>query len=178
MRKIVYGVGASLDGYIARLDGTLDFLHLRASNYSMGPFFQSIDVGLMERKTYEAGVRVSGGKSGYNGTDGHGCPVPLQGTGMRGANGKKLARPEPMNAESIPTIKTGTGVPCPYKGTAVIRVGRGRIVSDSEERFLSSRPGAHKSCGGKSPVASFRMTIARPTFTEVAVLRRWQERIF
>lgn len=62
MRKIIYGVGASLDGYIARLDGTLDFLHLRPSNYSMGPFFKSIDVGLMGRKTYEAGVRESGGK--------------------------------------------------------------------------------------------------------------------
>ena len=62
MRKIIYGVGISLDGYIARLDGSLDFLHLRPSNYSMGPFFKTIDVGLMGRKTYEAGVRMGGGK--------------------------------------------------------------------------------------------------------------------
>ncbi len=62
MRKIIYGVGSSLDGYIARLDGSLDFLHLRPSNYSMGPFFKTIDVGLMGRKTYEAGVRMGGGK--------------------------------------------------------------------------------------------------------------------
>jgi dihydrofolate reductase len=62
MRKIIYGVGTSLDGYIARLDGSLDFLHLRPSNYSMAPFFKTIDVGLMGRKTYEAGVRMSGGK--------------------------------------------------------------------------------------------------------------------
>jgi dihydrofolate reductase len=62
MRKIIYGVRTSLDGYIARLDGSLDFLHLRPSNYSMGPFFKTIDVGLMGRKTYEAGVRMSGGK--------------------------------------------------------------------------------------------------------------------
>ena len=62
MRKIIYGVGTSLDGYIARLDGSLDFLHLRPSNYSMRPFFKTIDVGLMGRKTYEAGVRMSGGK--------------------------------------------------------------------------------------------------------------------
>jgi dihydrofolate reductase len=62
MRKIIYGVGTSLDGYIARLDGSLDFLHLRPSNYSMGPFFKTIDVGLMGRKTYEVGVRMSGGK--------------------------------------------------------------------------------------------------------------------
>ena len=62
MRKVVYAVGTSLDGYIARLDGSVDFLHLRPSNYSMAPFFKTIDVGLMGRKTYEAGVRMSGGK--------------------------------------------------------------------------------------------------------------------
>jgi dihydrofolate reductase len=62
MRKIIYGVGTSLDGYIARLDGSVDFLHLRPSNYSMAPFFKTIDLGLMGRKTYEAGVRMSGGK--------------------------------------------------------------------------------------------------------------------
>ena len=62
MRKIIYAVRSSLDGYIARPDGSLDFLHLRPSNYSMGPFFKTIDLGLMGRKTYEAGVRMSGGK--------------------------------------------------------------------------------------------------------------------
>ena len=62
MRKIVYGVGTSLDGYIARLDGSVDFLHLKRSNYSMAPFFKTIDLGLMGRKTYEAGVRMNGGK--------------------------------------------------------------------------------------------------------------------
>ena len=60
--SFIYGVGTSLDGQIARLDGSLDFLHLRPSNYSMGPFFKTIDVGLMGRKTYEAGVRMGGGK--------------------------------------------------------------------------------------------------------------------
>jgi dihydrofolate reductase len=62
MRKIIYAVGTSLDGYIARLDGSVDFLHLRPSNYSMAPFFKTIDLGLMGRKTYEAGVRMNGGK--------------------------------------------------------------------------------------------------------------------
>ena len=67
MRRIIYGVGTSLDGYIARLDGSLDFLHLRPSNYSMGSFFKTIDVGLMGRKTYEVGVRMSGGKFNSHG---------------------------------------------------------------------------------------------------------------
>lgn len=62
MRKIIYAVGTSLDGYIARQDGSLDFLHLTPSDYSMGPFFKTIDVGLMGRKTYEAGLRMAGGK--------------------------------------------------------------------------------------------------------------------
>lgn len=62
MRKVVYSVGTSLDGYIAGPGESLDFLHLRPSNYSMGPFFKTIDVGLMGRKTYDAGVRLNGGK--------------------------------------------------------------------------------------------------------------------
>lgn len=62
MRKVIYAVGTSLDGYIARLDGSLDFLHLRPSNYSMAPFFETIDVGLMGRKTYDAGLRIAAGK--------------------------------------------------------------------------------------------------------------------
>ena len=62
MRKVVYAVGTSLDAYIAGRDGSLDFLHLTPSNYSMGPFFKTIESGLMGRKTYEAGVRMSGGK--------------------------------------------------------------------------------------------------------------------
>jgi dihydrofolate reductase len=62
MRNIIYAVRTSLDGYVARRDGSLDFLHLRPSNYSMGPFFKTIDVGLMGRKTYEVGIRMSGGQ--------------------------------------------------------------------------------------------------------------------
>src|ERR1700740_684152 len=62
MRKIIYSAGTSLDGYIARPDGSVDFLHLNPSNYSMAPFFKTIDVGLMGRKTYEAGVRMRGGR--------------------------------------------------------------------------------------------------------------------
>ena len=61
MRKVVLGLGISLDGYIARPDGSVDFLFM-PKDYSMGPFFKTIDAALMGRKTYEVGLRMSGGK--------------------------------------------------------------------------------------------------------------------
>jgi len=56
----VYGVGISLDGYIARPDGAVDFLFM-PKDYSMGPFFKRIDVAAMGRKTYEKVLEMSGG---------------------------------------------------------------------------------------------------------------------
>lgn len=61
MRKIVLGVGISLDGYIARPDGTVDFLFM-PKDYSMAPFFKRIDVAVMGRKTYEIALKMGGGK--------------------------------------------------------------------------------------------------------------------
>src|SRR5215813_13002736 len=65
MRKVIYGVGISLDGYIARPDGSVDFLFM-PKDYSMGPFFKRIDVAVMGRKTYEVGLKMSGGDT-FNG---------------------------------------------------------------------------------------------------------------
>src|SRR6266699_1057003 len=52
MRKVVLGLGISLDGYIARPDGAADFLFM-PKDYSMGPFFATIDSAVMGRKTYD-----------------------------------------------------------------------------------------------------------------------------
>jgi dihydrofolate reductase len=60
MRRVVLGLGISLDGYIARPDGSVDFLFM-PKDYSMGPFFKTVDTALMGRKTYEVGLRMSGG---------------------------------------------------------------------------------------------------------------------
>jgi dihydrofolate reductase len=60
MRKIVLGLGISLDGYIARPDGAVDFLFM-PKDYSMTPFFATIDTAIMGRKTLDAGLKMSGG---------------------------------------------------------------------------------------------------------------------
>jgi dihydrofolate reductase len=66
MRKVVLGLGISLDGYIARLDGSVDFLFM-PKDYSMGPFFKTIDTAIMGRKTYEVGLKM-GGASAFGGS--------------------------------------------------------------------------------------------------------------
>ena len=65
MRKLILGLGISLDGYIARPDGSVDFLFM-PKDYSMGPFFASIDTALMGRKTYDVALKMGGGS--YNGS--------------------------------------------------------------------------------------------------------------
>jgi dihydrofolate reductase len=62
MRKIVLGLGISLDGYIARPDGAVDFLFM-PKDYSMGPFFATIDTAIMGRKTLDAVLKMGGGSS-------------------------------------------------------------------------------------------------------------------
>ncbi|HET9399443.1 MAG TPA: dihydrofolate reductase family protein [Candidatus Acidoferrales bacterium] len=62
MRKVVLGLGISLDGYIARLDGSVDFLFM-PKDYSMEPFFKTVDAAIMGRKTLEAGLKMGGAKS-------------------------------------------------------------------------------------------------------------------
>jgi dihydrofolate reductase len=60
MREVILGLGISLDGYIARLDDSVDFLFM-PKDYSMGPFFRTIDTAIMGRKTYDAGLKMGGG---------------------------------------------------------------------------------------------------------------------
>ena len=62
-RRVVLGLGISLDGYIARLDGSVDFLFM-PKDYSMGPFFKTIDTCVLGRKTYDDGLKMGGTFSG------------------------------------------------------------------------------------------------------------------
>jgi dihydrofolate reductase len=61
MRKVVLSLGISLDGYIARPNGAVDFLFM-PKDYSMAPFFATVDTAIMGRKSLEAGLKMSGGK--------------------------------------------------------------------------------------------------------------------
>jgi dihydrofolate reductase len=51
-RKVILGFGISLDGYIARRDGDLDFLVIdKEAEALMADFFSKIDTTIMGRKT-------------------------------------------------------------------------------------------------------------------------------
>lgn len=62
MRKLVLGLGISIDGYIARLNGAVDFLFM-PKDYSMASFFAGIDTAVMGRKTFDVASAGSFGGS-------------------------------------------------------------------------------------------------------------------
>ena len=56
MPEVILYIAASLDGYIAREDGAIDWLSAvdrPDTDYGYAQFYQSIDVAVMGRKTYE-----------------------------------------------------------------------------------------------------------------------------
>jgi dihydrofolate reductase len=63
VRKAILGLGISLDGYIARPDGSVDFLFM-PKDYSMAPFFATVDTAIMGRKTFDAALKMGGGSFG------------------------------------------------------------------------------------------------------------------
>lgn len=62
MRKVVLGLGISLDGYIARKNGAVDWLSMDW-DYDWTAFFKTIDVVLMGRKTLDAALAMHPKKS-------------------------------------------------------------------------------------------------------------------
>ena len=63
MRHVVLALGISLDGYIARPDGAVDFLFI-PKDYSMRAlraFQATIDTVIMGRKTLDVAVKMTGG---------------------------------------------------------------------------------------------------------------------
>jgi dihydrofolate reductase len=60
MRKIILSLSTSLDSYLARRNGNVDFLSM-PREYSIASFFASVDTAIMGRKTLEAGLKMNGG---------------------------------------------------------------------------------------------------------------------
>src|SRR5664279_1776610 len=58
MRLVKYFVASSLDSYISRKDGGVDWLFMD-QDYGMQDFFASVDVAVMGRKTYEKALELS-----------------------------------------------------------------------------------------------------------------------
>lgn len=66
MRKIIVYIATSADGYIARPDGSVDWLDRprTAGDYGMGAFLKTIDTILWGRKTYDLAVRMGSASGG------------------------------------------------------------------------------------------------------------------
>lgn len=64
MRKVTFGGAPSLDGYFARKDDAVDWLRWSPEAASiMSDYWETIDTLVMGRKTYQAGLKLSKGKS-------------------------------------------------------------------------------------------------------------------
>ncbi|MDQ3256021.1 MAG: dihydrofolate reductase family protein [Acidobacteriota bacterium] len=59
MRKVKLFIANSLDGYIARPDGSVDWL-FTDGDYGMKDFFKSVDTALMGCKTYDWSLKFGG----------------------------------------------------------------------------------------------------------------------
>jgi dihydrofolate reductase len=64
MRSVVLGLGISIDGYIARPDGAVDFLFM-PRDYSMADFFSRVDTAIMGRRTFDIARQMGAGSSAY-----------------------------------------------------------------------------------------------------------------
>lgn len=62
MRSVKYFVANSLDGFISRGDGSVDWLFMD-QDYGTSRFFASVDVAVMGRKTYDKMQELAPGQS-------------------------------------------------------------------------------------------------------------------
>ncbi len=66
MRQVILFIAASLDGYIARTDGTIDWL-FTDQDYGYAAFYEGVDTVLLGRKTYEQALTF--GEFPYSGKE-------------------------------------------------------------------------------------------------------------
>jgi dihydrofolate reductase len=69
-RRIIVYIATSADGFIARADGSVDWLDRPRppGDYGMGAFFKTIDTILWGRKTYSVGLELNDGSLGIYGS--------------------------------------------------------------------------------------------------------------
>ena len=68
MRKVTFGGAPSLDGYFARKNDGVDWLmYSKEAGAIMRDYWKTIDTIVMGRKTFEAGLKMSGGKENLYG---------------------------------------------------------------------------------------------------------------
>jgi dihydrofolate reductase len=69
-RKVIVYVATSADGYIARADGSVEWLDRPRppGNYGMGAFLRSIDTILWGRRTYDLSLAMGSGPGGFGPT--------------------------------------------------------------------------------------------------------------
>lgn len=61
MRIVTYGGGVSLDGFLAGVDGAIDWLHFSKDvQQAMSDYWKDVDTILMGRKTYQVSVAQRG----------------------------------------------------------------------------------------------------------------------
>jgi dihydrofolate reductase len=68
MRQVKYFVANSLDGFISRPDGSVDWL-FTDQDYGMAEFFASVDVAVMGRKTYDKMLELAPAQPFFPGMD-------------------------------------------------------------------------------------------------------------
>jgi dihydrofolate reductase len=74
MRKVVLGAAISLDGYVARPNGSVDFLDSPGASdpeamRGMAAFWETIDTAVFGRKTLDVALAMGGGRYDSHGLD-------------------------------------------------------------------------------------------------------------
>lgn len=126
MRKVTFGVANSLDNYIARPDGGVDWLMWSKEAAAVtADFWKTIDTVLMGRKTYEVGLKLAKGKSvSYPGVTTY---VFSRTLGREGAKGVEVIRESA--AEFVRSLKE-------REGKGICLMGGGELANSLFEAGL------------------------------------------
>jgi len=106
MRNVVLGLGITIDGYIARLNGAVDSLFM-PNDYSMGPFFKTIDTAIMGLKTLDVALKIGGS---FGRRERRGKNIWLMGGGELARNFLKADLVDELYLGVVPVL-LGEGIP-------------------------------------------------------------------